>query len=77
MRDRVLIISLNVQNLIVSNAENIQCRSFIGWIGDWGCATNIFVDILLQNLRHRSILSYSVDAGKMTRMCDSDLGNQE
>jgi len=51
MRGRVLIISLNVQNLIVSNAENISpCQPFSGWIGDQGHAMNIFVDILLQNI---------------------------
>jgi hypothetical protein len=49
MQDRVLISSLNAQNLIVSNAENVpSCRSFSGWIGDRGCAMNVFVDILLQ-----------------------------
>ena len=51
MQDLVLIISLNAQNLIVSNVENIpSCRSFSGWIRDRGDAMNIFVDVLLQNI---------------------------
>jgi hypothetical protein len=49
MRDGVLISSLNAQNPIVSNAENVlSCRSFSGWIGDWDYAMNILVYILMQ-----------------------------
>jgi hypothetical protein len=52
MRDRVLISSLNLQNPIVFNAENVPlCLSFSGWIGDRDCAMNLFVDTLLQKLR--------------------------
>jgi hypothetical protein len=48
MQDHVLISSLNSQNTIVSNVENISsCRSFSGWIGDQGHAMNIFIDTLL------------------------------
>jgi hypothetical protein len=51
MRDQVLIISLNAQNLIVSNAENVSsCHSFSGWIRGQDCAMKIFVDILLQKI---------------------------
>jgi hypothetical protein len=48
MQDQVLISSLNAQNLIVSNVENVtSCRSFSGWIGDWGHTMNILFDTLL------------------------------
>jgi hypothetical protein len=49
MQDWILISSLNGQNMIVSNAKIVpSCRSFSGWIGDRGCATNVFVSSLLQ-----------------------------
>jgi hypothetical protein len=45
MRDQVLIISLNVQNLIVSNVENVpSCYSFSGWIVGQDYAMKIFID---------------------------------
>jgi hypothetical protein len=71
MWDWALISSLNVQNLIVSNTANIpSCRSFSWWIRGRDCAMNIFIDILLQNLRRRSILSYRDDVEKLTRRHD-------
>jgi hypothetical protein len=71
MRDRVLISSLNVQNPIISNVENVlSCRSDSGWIGGRDYAMNIFFDILLKKLLHRSILLYNADMEKLTWRCD-------
>jgi hypothetical protein len=51
MQDRVLISSLNVQNLIVSNTANVSSyRSFSGWIRGRYCDMKIFVDILIKNI---------------------------
>jgi hypothetical protein len=48
MWDQALIISLNVQNLIVYNVANIpSCLSFSWWIEGQDCAMKLFIDILL------------------------------
>jgi hypothetical protein len=49
MWDWALTSSLNVQNFIVSNVENIPSFfSFNWWIRDQDCVVKILVDILLK-----------------------------
>jgi hypothetical protein len=68
MRDRALTSSLNVQNLIISNAANIpSCHSFSWWIGGRDCAMKFSLISSCKNSDADRSFPYRVDVAKMTR----------